>query len=86
MTRLYNLLFVAVISTSTVASQIPFSTHFGYDYASKSASYDAGLFNPVEDLGGLSSTEFTTLWHPDHPGYSVRIKQNGGSWCDDTVR
>ena len=50
----------------------------------KFAPYDAGLFTPVEDLGVLSTTEFTTLAHPAFPKYNVRIKKS--DFCDGTVR
>ena len=50
----------------------------------KYAPYDAGLFTPVEDLGVLSVTEFTTLAHPAFPKYNVRIKKS--DFCDGTVR
>ena len=46
--------------------------------------YDAGLFNPVEDLGLLSTSEFTTLGHPAFPNYNVRIKKS--DFCDGSVR
>ena len=48
------------------------------------APYDAGLFTPVEDLGVLSTTKFTTLAHPAFPQYNVRIKKS--DFCDGTVR
>ncbi|KAA1475365.1 alpha/beta-hydrolase [Dentipellis sp. KUC8613] len=46
-------------------------------------SYDEGLFNPVESLGVLSTSEFTTLSHPLFPKYSARIKKS--DFCDTTV-
>ena len=47
-------------------------------------TYDAGLFTPVEDLGLLSTSDFTTLGHPLFPNYNVRIKKS--DFCDGTVR
>ena len=47
--------------------------------------YDAGLFSPVENLGSLSTKEFTSLSHPVFPKYVVRIKKASG-FCDDTVK
>ena len=47
-------------------------------------NYDDGLFSPVEDLGVLSVSEFTTLGHPLFPDYNVRIKKS--DFCDGTVR
>ncbi|KIJ22427.1 hypothetical protein M422DRAFT_91836, partial [Sphaerobolus stellatus SS14] len=37
-------------------------------------------FSPNETLSSLSTMEYTTLWHPSHPKYSVRIKQDGAKW------
>ncbi|KAF6758881.1 serine carboxypeptidase, partial [Ephemerocybe angulata] len=48
------------------------------------ASYDSGLFTPVEDLSILSETQFTTLEHPAFPKHSVRIKKS--NFCDETVK
>ncbi|EGN93789.1 hypothetical protein SERLA73DRAFT_171708 [Serpula lacrymans var. lacrymans S7.3] len=45
--------------------------------------YDDGLFTPMEHLGVLSETQFTTLQHPFFPKHSVRIKKS--AFCDDTV-
>ncbi|RDX51142.1 serine carboxypeptidase [Lentinus brumalis] len=44
------------------------------------ASYDAGLFTPIENLHTLSASQYTTLRHPSIPHYSVRIKQS--RFCD----
>lgn len=44
-----------------------------------------GLFTPVEHLGALSETQFTTLSHPVFPNYSVRIKKSS-DFCDTTVK
>ncbi|TFK77895.1 alpha/beta-hydrolase, partial [Polyporus arcularius HHB13444] len=44
------------------------------------ASYDAGLFTPIEDLHTLSASQYTTLRHPSVPHHSVRIKQS--RFCD----
>jgi hypothetical protein len=52
---------------------------------SYTASYDDGLFTPVEHLGVLSETQFTTLSHPVFPNYSVRIKKSS-DFCDGTVK
>lgn len=47
--------------------------------------YDTGLFTPLEDLGALSASEYTTrLVHPAFPRHSVRVKQS--HFCDETVR
>ncbi|KAF8589301.1 serine carboxypeptidase [Ramaria rubella] len=58
---------------------------FQSNYGSKGAAYDAGLLTQLEDLSAVSASEFTTLVHPAYPSHSVRIKKNGGSFCDDTV-
>ena len=84
--RLSNILVAAGVISISAASQISLSTPFGSDYPSKCTSDDAEICSPIEDLRSLPSTEFTTLLHPDLPDYSVRIKQNGGAWCDETVR
>lgn len=47
-------------------------------------NYDDGLFSPMEDLGLLSASQFTTLGHPLFPDYNVRIKKS--DFCDGTVR
>ena len=47
-------------------------------------TYDEGLFSPVEDLGLLSTTDYTSLRHPLFPAYNVRIKKS--DFCDGTVR
>ena len=47
-------------------------------------TYDAGLFTPMEDLGLLSTSDFTTLGHPLFPNYNVRIKKS--DFCAGTVR
>ena len=70
---------VAVVGAQVHASQVPLG-----NLNAKSESYDAGLFAPLEDLGVLSATEFTTLAHPAFPKYNVRIKRS--DFCDGTVR
>lgn len=74
----FLLLGLAVSSTFGVA-QKPFSVG-----TSAFDSYDAGLFSPMEDLGLLSTSEFTTLGHPLFPNYNVRIKKS--DFCDGSVR
>jgi hypothetical protein len=68
------------------AVQQPFHANIPNAYTSKFAAYDSGLISPIEDLGTLSAAEYTTLLHPAYPYHSVRIKQNTGGFCDDTVR
>ncbi|OJT10991.1 Carboxypeptidase Y [Trametes pubescens] len=46
--------------------------------------YNAELFTPVEELGALSASEFTTLSHPAFPHHSARVKQS--HFCDESVR
>ncbi|EKM48474.1 uncharacterized protein PHACADRAFT_108885, partial [Phanerochaete carnosa HHB-10118-sp] len=67
------------LAASSVVSgaQQPFALSGG-----KFESYDAGLFSPVEDLGLLSTSEFTALAHPTFPNYNVRIKKS--DFCDGT--
>lgn len=60
--------------------QTPFEGGFKY------APYDAGLVHTIEDIRGLSSSEYTTVSHPAYANYGIRIKQNGASFCDDGVR
>lgn len=48
------------------------------------ASYDAGLFTPLEHLHVLSPYEHTTLTHPAFPRHAVRIKKSD-TFCDGTV-
>lgn len=57
-----------------------------YFNANWAASYDTGLFSPIEDFSVLSEQGFTTLEHPAFPSHSVRIKKIPGGFCDDTVR
>ncbi|KIP06689.1 hypothetical protein PHLGIDRAFT_128117 [Phlebiopsis gigantea 11061_1 CR5-6] len=66
------------VSSAVGAAQQPFSAG-----ANTFASYDAGLFSPMEDLSLLSTSEFTTLNHPFFPSYNVRIKKS--DFCDGTV-
>ena len=61
------------------ATQQPFAVG-----ANGFASYDAGLFRPMEDMNLLSVSEFTTLGHPFFPKYNVRIKKS--DFCDGTVK
>ena len=72
--RTLPVLLTAGLALSVQAQQLP----LGH------ATYDAGLFTPVENLGVLSTTEFTTLAHPAFPKYNVRIKKS--DFCDGTVR
>lgn len=69
------------LAASSVVSAIQQPFAFG---GGKFQSYDAGLFSPLEDLGLLSTSEFTTLGHPAFPNYNVRIKKS--DFCDGTVR
>ena len=70
---------VVVVGAQVHASQVPLG-----NLNAKFEPYDAGLFTPLEDLGVLSATEFTTLAHPAFPKYNVRIKRS--DFCDGTVR
>ncbi|KIP06688.1 hypothetical protein PHLGIDRAFT_128116 [Phlebiopsis gigantea 11061_1 CR5-6] len=67
-----------VVSSTVGAVQQSFSVG-----ANAFASYDAGLFSPMEDMNLLSTAEFTTLSHPFFPKYNVRIKKS--DFCDGTV-
>jgi len=49
------------------------------------ASYDDGLFTPLEDFSLLSESQFTTLFHPAFPKYGVRVKKAPRAFCDETV-
>lgn len=72
----YFALVVADI-TAGAAMQHTFKT-------SSASEYHSGLFTPLEDLRLLSSSQFTLLTHPLHPGYDVRIKKS--RFCDETVK
>lgn len=72
MGRLAYLLTGASIATASAQGSFSFE------------HYDERLFTPVEDLGALSTTEFTSLRHPLFPSYNVRIKKS--DFCDGTVR
>ncbi|GJE98978.1 peptidase S10, serine carboxypeptidase [Phanerochaete sordida] len=72
-------LLALAVSSVVGAVQQPFALGGG-----NFESYDAGLFSPMEDLGLLSTSEFTTLGHPAFPNYNVRIKKS--DFCDGTVR
>lgn len=72
-------LAVLGLAAAVSGSQQPFSAFGGAHN-----SYDAGLFSPLEDLGLVSTTQYTTLGHPAFPNYSVRIKQS--DFCDGSVR
>ncbi len=76
-----SLLVVACCITCNVRGNVQESFPSG---GSAFDPYDTGLFWPLEDLGLLSSTEFTTLGHPKFPKYGVRIKKS--DFCDGTVR
>ncbi|KIJ51018.1 hypothetical protein M422DRAFT_65598 [Sphaerobolus stellatus SS14] len=66
------------------SSQTPF---YGSGYTNiKTSLYDDGLLKPIEDIRILSSDEYTILAHPAYPNHRVRVKQNGASFCDDSVR
>ncbi|OAX41425.1 serine carboxypeptidase [Rhizopogon vinicolor AM-OR11-026] len=72
--------FLGLGTSSQRTSKLPVKS-FAPSYA---ASYDDGLFTPVEHLGVLSEDQFTTLSHPVLPNYSVRIKKSS-DFCDATV-
>ncbi|GJJ11588.1 hypothetical protein Clacol_005823 [Clathrus columnatus] len=76
----HALLVVLVGATSVIASQFPLNSNSNF------ATYDTGLFNQVDDIRTLSTNGYTTLTHPIHPQYSVRIKQNGAESCDNSVK
>lgn len=82
MVALSNLVAVglAFVCTAGATFQQTFNSHAGFS----SDAYDAGLFAPLEDLGLLTTSEFTTLGHPTFPNYNVRIKKS--DFCDGTVR
>ncbi|KAH7919224.1 alpha/beta-hydrolase [Leucogyrophana mollusca] len=61
------------------SSQAPVKTYA----QSHTASYDDGLFTPLEHLSVLSTEQFTTFGHPVFPNYNVRIKKS--DFCDGTV-
>ena len=67
------------VSAAVDAAQQPFSVG-----TNAFASYDAGLFRPMEDMELLSTSAFTTLSHPFFPKYNVRIKKS--DFCDGTVK
>ncbi|KAF8510886.1 serine carboxypeptidase [Hysterangium stoloniferum] len=70
-----------VLLASQVGAQIQLQSTFG-----TGGTAGSGLTGPIENIASLSSSEFTTLVHPLYPAYSVRIKQNSGTFCDETVR
>ncbi|KAF8510885.1 serine carboxypeptidase [Hysterangium stoloniferum] len=70
-----------VLLATQVGAQVPLQSTFG-----SGGTAGSGLTGPIEDIASLSASEFTTLVHPSYPAYSVRIKQNGGTFCDETVR
>jgi len=73
-----------------VSVTIHFAQIFAYQLQTpldfKKAPYDSGLISPIQQISSLSNQEFTTLSHPSHPNHFVRIKQNSGSFCDESVR
>lgn len=76
-----SLLLLGLAVSAVSATQKPFSLGAN---ANAFDTYDAGLFSPIEDLGLLSTQEFTTLGHPLFPNYNVRIKKS--DFCDGSVR
>lgn len=72
---------VGLAAASTVSANLEMQQRFAYRAPT---SYDAGLFAPLEGLGLLSTSGFTTLGHPVFPKYNVRIKKS--DFCDGTVR
>lgn len=52
----------------------------------KAAPYDSNLLTPIKDIRALDTSEYTTLIHPSFPYHTVRIRQNGASFCDDSVK
>ncbi|KAF9555849.1 serine carboxypeptidase [Agrocybe pediades] len=73
-----GLVSILSLSLSSGAQQTFFNAPGSY------ASYDEGLFTPLEDLSVLSETRFTTLSHPAFPAYSVRVKKS--NFCDESVK
>lgn len=77
---------VGVAAANFPGYQVPLTApkeHVPYDF--KLASYDAGMFSPVEELGTLSHDMYTTLAHPAFPKHSVRIKKST-QFCDGEVK
>jgi len=66
---------LAVLS-SAIQTQTPFIVH----------GDDGGSSTLVTTLAQLAPRQFTTIRHPAKPNYSVRIRPNGGAWCDNTVK
>lgn len=66
---------LAVLS-SAIQTQTPFIVH----------EDDGGSSTLVTTLDQLAPRQFTTIRHPAKPNYRVRIRPNGGAWCDDTVK
>ncbi|KAJ3521507.1 hypothetical protein NM688_g9008 [Phlebia brevispora] len=79
---LTSLLFVLLAATFVSHAQA--TVQQAFSFGNKFDAYDAELFSPLEDLGLLSTTEYTTLEHPVFPKYAVRIKKS--DFCDGTVR
>lgn len=78
--------FAAVGAAAAFQHQIPFTaSKDNAHYDIKLASYDAGMFTPVEELNVLSQDSFTTLAHPAFPNHSVRIKKST-QFCDGDVK
>ncbi|KAA1475366.1 serine carboxypeptidase [Dentipellis sp. KUC8613] len=81
---LFTLSSVLSFTTLTAAHRQQTLSNTGSNRALWNAqSYDEGLFNPVESLSALSSSEYTTLSHPLFPRHSARIKKT--DFCDTTV-
>lgn len=76
------LVFLASVATFVTGRQQPLV--YSDPLTSSTSAYDDGLFSPAEDLHILSSSYFTRLTHPLHPGYGVRIKKS--HFCDETVK
>ncbi|KAF9220866.1 serine carboxypeptidase [Gyrodon lividus] len=80
-----NLLSLAIVGSASAQAILGLKQPATKSYAqSYAASYNDGLFTPVEQLSALSVNSFTTLSHPIFPNYNVRIKQSD-SFCDGTV-
>ncbi|KAG7090430.1 hypothetical protein E1B28_009549 [Marasmius oreades] len=82
-----GILLAALASSSQAAQQIFGSPLILNSSSSASQAFSDGdnlnLFTPVESLGFVSESEFTTLRHPFFPKHSARIKKS--RFCDRTV-
>ena len=74
-----GLLSLAILSRASSQSVLQLTKPSAH-----AASYDDGLFTPVEHLSALSVDTFTTFGHPYFPNHNVRIKKT--DFCDTTVK